>query len=513
MKVILASGRVPVLERLGQILAESETIELVQTVRDAGAVDDALLRYPEVDVLVIDEAIDGGRGHSLLRTTGAANPLLGVVMLVDQAGPDQFAAAMDSGARAVITTSASLAEVTARLEGVAQWVVAARNAVSADTTGGRGGKVVAVAGAKGGVGASVMSLLVAHAGLGAQTVAVVDFDLQSGDLAAYLGVHTRRSVVDLVDVAGEITGRVLREASYDVPGGLRLLSAPNDGERAEAMTARAARSIVSGLRFQYDLSVIDVGSHLTESTAVVLEEADVALLVATPDLPALRSARRMLTMWERLVIRSRTAVEVVLNRQNRRNEVTETLAAKILETPIRATIPDGGTAFESAMNTANMLSSGGPTHAAAQKLLGALQQSATREQSVDEAVEEAVAAGRSRRKGRREAGQAAVEMPVVVAMALTVFLVCAQGLAWSAGFLMAREAATEAARVISLSGWSPSTVIAAEREARDNLSGPWRRDVQIDVRRDEVTVAVLTPVVWPGADWRASASATVPRER
>lgn len=513
MKVILASGRVPVLERLGQILAEADSIELVQTVRDASAVDDALLRYPEVDVLVIDEAIDGGRGHTLLRTIGAANPLLGVVMLVDQAGPDQFAAAMDSGARAVITTTASLAEVTARLEGVGQWVVAARNAVSAETTGGRGGKVVAVAGAKGGVGASVMALLVAHAGLGAQTVAVVDFDLQSGDLAAYLGVHTRRSVVDLVDVAGEITGRVLREASYDVPGGLRLLSAPNDGERAEAMTARAARSIVSGLRYQHDLSVIDVGSHLTESTAIVLEEADVALLVATPDLPALRSARRMLTMWERLVIRNRTTVEVVLNRQNRRNEVTEALAAKILETPIRAAIPDGGTAFEAAMNTASLLASSGPAHTAAQKLLRAIEESSAPEQSVDEVVEEAVAAARPRRKGRREAGQAAVELPVVIGMALMAFLICVQGLAWSAGFLMAREAANEAARVVSLSGWSPPAADSARREARDSLSGPWRRDLRVDVGRDEVTVAVRTPVVWPGVEWRASATASVPRER
>ena len=237
IKLVLASPNDSTAEHITQVLAEADSISLMQVVREASDVSDALERSPDTDILVVDARLDGGRGLAVARSIASASPLLGIVMLVDQAGPEQFAAAMESGARSVISSASSLAEIVSRLESVAQWVTAARSAVGSDSTLGRGGRVIAVAGAKGGVGTSAVALLLAQSLLGTRTVGLVDFDLQSGDLAAYLGVHTRRSVVDLVDIAGEMSGRILRETSYDVPGGLRLLSAPNDGEREEEMTA------------------------------------------------------------------------------------------------------------------------------------------------------------------------------------------------------------------------------------------------------------------------------------
>ncbi|SFJ82040.1 AAA family ATPase [Cellulomonas sp. KH9] len=512
-KVLLASADERTLERLSQVLAEADAIELVQVVREAANVEDALTRHPDVDVLVVDELIDSGRGLGVARTVGAANPLLGIVMLVDQAGPEQFAAAMESGARSVLSRTSSLAEVVSRLESVAHWVGAARSAVSADARSGRAGRVVAVAGAKGGVGASAVALLMAQSLVSSRTVGLVDFDLQSGDLAAYLGVHTRRSVVDLVDIAGEMTGRILRETSYDVPGGIRLLSAPNDGERGEEMTARAARSVVNALRYQYEVSIIDVGSHLTEATAAVLEEADVAVLVVTPDLPALRAARRTLAMWERLVVRQRSAVRVLLNRQHRRNEVTESLAAKIVESRVDATVPDGGSPFESAMNTASVAAASGPAHTAAAKFAAAVV-GPVDDGPVD-AVEEAYAevAGRGRRRARgNDAGQSAVELPVAFAVALMVLLLAGQGLVWGTGYLLARNAAHEGARTVGLQAWGPSTPGAARADALDELSGRWRSAATVDVSPSDVTVHVVAPTVVPGVRLTSSVSAPVQRE-
>ncbi|GIG39069.1 AAA family ATPase [Cellulomonas phragmiteti] len=511
-KVLLASPDERTLERMSQVLAEAEAITLVQIVRDAPSIEDALTRNPDVDVLVIDDQLDTGRGLAVARAVGAANPLLGIVMLVDQAGPEQLAAAMDSGARSVLSRSSSLAEVGSRLEGVAQWVSAARSAVSADARGGRAGRIIAVAGAKGGVGASVLSVLMARSLVGTRTVGLVDLDLQTGDLAAYLGVHTRRSVVDLVDIAGEMTGRILRETSYDVPGGIRLLSAPNEGEREEEMTARAARSVVNALRYQYDVSVIDVGSHLTESTAAVLEEADAAVLVVTPDLPALRAARRTLAMWERLVVRPRSGVHVVLNRQHRKNEVTEALAAKIVESRIDAAVPDGGAAFESAMNTATVATASGPAHTAAARFADGLAGRAE-EVTPEEAVDEGFAEAKGRRRARRDAGQSSVELPVAFAVALLVLLLAAQGIAWGAGYLFARDAAHEGARTVGMVAWGPAAVASARADALDQLRGPWRARATVDVSPSDVSVHIVAPTVVPGVNLTSSVSAHVQREQ
>lgn len=512
-RILLASADEPTLERMSHVLAEAEGVDLVRVVRDAATLRDALARNPDVDVVVIDVDLDERHGLSVARAIGSANPLLGIVMLVDQAGPDQFAAAMDSGARSVVARSASLSDVTNRLDAVAQWVASARLAVNTDTTGGRAGRVIAVAGAKGGVGTSVTTLLLAQPLLGTRSVGVADFDLQSGDLAAYLGVHTRRSVVDLVDIAGEMTGRILREISYDVPGGLRLLSAPNEGERAEEMTAAAARAVVGGLRFQYDAAVIDVGSHLTESTAVVLEEADEVVLVVTPDLPALRAARRTLAMWERLAVKSRADVRVIINRQHRRNEVTSGLAAKILEVDVETVVPDGGAAFESAMNTASLATTSGPTHTALTDLAGKLVDKPTAQLPADEVAQELAAAQPGRRRARREAGQAAVDLPIAVGLALLILLICGQGVVWGASHLLARQAAYEGARTVALQPWSATTIDDARRDAVGELAGPWRDSARVAVTPSEVTVTVRTPVIVPRLDLDAAVTVPVGRER
>ncbi len=510
VNVVLATSDERSAQRLSDILAEGEGLELVHIVREAGDVQDVLDRNPQTDVVIVDQALDGDHGLAVVRGIGASNPLLGMIVLVDQTGPDQLAAAMDSGARSVISSTSSLSEVVSRLESVAQWVTAARAAVASDLTGGRGGRVIAVAGAKGGVGASVVSLLLARGLAGTRSVAVADFDLQSGDLAPYLGVHTRRSLVDLVDIAGEMSGRVLRETSYEVAGGLRLLSAPQDGERGEEMTSRAARSIVGALRYQYDISVIDVGSHLTEATATVLEEADDAVIVVTPDLPSLRSARRMLSMWERLVVRPPSSVRIVLNRRARRNEVTEQLAARIIEAPIAAVVPDGGAPFESAMNTATVVEAAGPAHAALARFGDQIVAAATPATPAATVVEEEPlpASRRDRRKRQpADAGQSAVELPVAIGLALLIFLICAQGIAWGVGFPLARNAAEEGARTVSVLGYSPSSVDQATQDARDELSGPWRSRSAVAVGPDSVEVSIVAPTIVPGLELRSTATA------
>src|SRR5690606_11555318 len=197
---------------------------------------------------------------------------------------------------------------------------------------------------------------------------LVDLDLGAGDLAAYTGVRTRRSIVDLASVEGEVTGRMLRETTYEVPGGLRLLPARAEGERGEAMTPSATRSVVSALRFESGLAVVDVGAHLDEPRATALEFADRVLLVTTPDLPALRAARRSIAQWERLAIRRPATVEVVLNRRTPRDEVTPALVERIVERPVAFTVPDGGTAFAGAVNTATLLETPTPVHTAVAKV-------------------------------------------------------------------------------------------------------------------------------------------------
>ncbi|GAA2218358.1 hypothetical protein GCM10010413_04510 [Promicromonospora sukumoe] len=544
-KVLLATASPEVRDHLGHVFAESDQFELTASLSDGAGVLTALDRHPDVGIVVIDEAADGGQGHALARTVGLATPLIGIVMVVDAHNPGEMntamAAAMEVGARSVIARNAGLEEVLTRFEAVASWSTVARAAISAERNGGRGGQVVVVAGAKGGVGASVLALLLARAGRSGDTT-LVDFDLGAGDLAAYAGVRTRRSVVDLAGVEGEVTARMLRETTYEVGGGLRLLTAPNDGERGEDMTPAAARSIVSALRFESNLAVLDVGAHLDEPRATAIEFADRVLLVTTPDLPALRAARRVIAQWDRLAIRRPAAVELVLNRRSSRDEVTPQLAERIVERPIAFTVPEGGTTFAAAVNTATLLETPTSVHTAVAEVGIAALSAATPVtlQGDEPAGVAALVAGTSARNGRlgaaqkrqarraarekgtdAEAGQSTVELPVVILIALTVFLLCAQGIGWATSMLTARAAAQEGARTVGVAGYydrfgnpRDDVVEQARHDVRDRLPD-WMGsvdDADIEVGADEVSVRVTVETLVPGMDLSASSSAAVYRE-
>jgi Flp pilus assembly CpaE family ATPase len=543
-KVLLATPSPEVRDHLGHVFAEAEGFELAAAVSDGPGVLTALDRQPDIGIVVVDEAADGGHGHAVARSVGLATPLTGIVMVVDAHGPAEMgramAAAMEVGARSVIARNAGLEEVLTRLEAVASWSAMARASIAAERNGGRSGQVVAIAGAKGGVGTSVLALLLARAGRANDTV-LVDLDLGAGDLTAYTGVRTRRSVVDLAAVEGEITGRMLRETTYEVPGGLRLLPAPSEGERGEEMTSAAARSVVSALRFESGLAVIDVGTHLDEPRATALEFADRVLLVTTPDLPALRAARRSLAQWDRLAIRRPSAVELVLNRRTSRDEVTPALVERIVERPVAFTVPDGGPAFSGAVNTATLLETPTAVHTAVAKVgVAALQQdaAATHEGTADGPTEvESLVAGSERRTatstgrrrtGRRradsdrEAGQSTVELPVVILLVLMVVVLCAQGIGLASGLLAARAAAQEGARTVGVLGYYDEDGLARDgvveevrEDVRDRLPDSLRgtvADSDIEVLPETVSVRVTVSTIVPGMDLSASSSAAVYRE-
>lgn len=243
---------------------------------------------------------------------------------------------MDSGARGLVTLPLGYEELASRVQAAAQWSVGVRRhlGAGAEQITGPGGTVVTVSGAKGGVGATVTAVHLALAARASgRTVALVDMDLQSGDIASYLDVQFRRSVADLATIA-DISPRVLQDAVFVHETGLSLLLAPAEGERGEEVTDRAARQIVSALRGRHEVVVVDCGSQLNSANAAAIEMADTAVLVATPDVVAVRAAKRTVRMWERLQVRKAEETVTLVNRHHRATEIQPPLVQKITGTRI-----------------------------------------------------------------------------------------------------------------------------------------------------------------------------------
>ncbi|MFE3072670.1 CpaE family protein [Streptomyces sp. NPDC059247] len=310
----------------------TDSTQLVDTLARLAAA--SLDELPEV--VLVHERIGPVPALELVREVALRFPAVGVVLITADASPVLFSAAMDSGARGLVTLPLGYEELASRVQAAAQWSLGVRRHLGggAEQSTGPGGTVVTVSGAKGGVGTTVTAVQLALAARASgRTVALVDMDLQSGDLASYLDVQFRRSVADLATIT-DISPRVLQDAVYVHETGLSLLLAPAEGERGEEVTDRAARQIVSALRGRHEVVVVDCGSQLSGAGAAAVEMADTALLVVTPDVVAVRAARRTVRMWERLQVRKAEETVTVVNRHGRSTEIQPPLVQKITGTRV-----------------------------------------------------------------------------------------------------------------------------------------------------------------------------------
>lgn len=312
-----------------------DSTQLVDTLARLAA--ESVDELPEV--VVVHERIGPVPALELIREVALRFPAVGVILVTTDASPGLFSAAMDSGARGLVALPLSYEELASRVQVVAQWSTGVRRHLGhgADVFGGAGGTVVTVSGAKGGVGATLTAIQLALAAQASgRPTALVDLDLQTGDIASYLDIQFRRSVVDLAAIT-DISPRVLADAVFRHDTGLALLLAPAEGERGEEVTDRASRQIVSALRSRYEVVVVDCGAQLSGAGAAAVEMADTALLVTTPDVIAVRAAKRTVRMWDRLQIRKAEETTAVINRHTRSTEIQPALVQRITGTALART--------------------------------------------------------------------------------------------------------------------------------------------------------------------------------
>ena len=492
-------------------MSEAEGLGEVRTVASPEKLRELL--EPEVtSCILVDEALEGRIALPIIQELSRTYPLIPVVLLSRARTSESVVAAMDAGARTVLALPLSLEEISNRLLPVLAWSRAVRSEASSreEITARRQGTITAVVGAKGGVGTSTVALMAAaQLAQGARTC-LVDLDVRGGDLAAMTGISVRRSITDLADIAAEVSAREISEVMYPLPGGIALLPAPEQGETGEMLTESATRQILTMLRYQFDHVVLDCGNRLDDILAMGLDSADRALIVTTPDAPALRSVRRLSDALDRLDIARGRPFGLVVNLTNRQREIQPATAVKMTGVALAASIPDLTAQIEMAVNSNTLLTSRVPAMAkAAQSIAGAITAGTAPGPAPDQSAmagsTKATRRGRKRRRSQR--GQITVEFPVVFALATVAILLCIQALSLGISYMYATHAANEAAHAYAI-GKSPGQV---QQEVTSRLPGSYAARTKVTrsgADRVTVTLPVLSVV-----DMNTSASAGIVWEK
>jgi len=202
-------------------------------------------------------------------------------------------------------------------------------------------KVILVRGAKGGAGTTTVAtnLAVALKQATGSSVALVDFNMQFGDVAVLLNVRAKHTLEDLATHYQTLDASLLERVLAPHSSGIKVVQALSEPEQAGELSGEHASAIVDGLRAQFAYIVIDTWPFLDETTDTLMAAADQVLLVITPEVAALKNARQALEYWKRHGV-PHDHVAVVLTRFPGLKGITLKAIEEHLRRPVQATIPD-----------------------------------------------------------------------------------------------------------------------------------------------------------------------------
>ncbi|MGW2562444.1 AAA family ATPase [Streptomyces sp. NPDC001514] len=362
-RILPAVGDADAVRSITTLLSQLPEAEPAGPVGDSTSLLDTLARLAAEsldelpEVVLVHERIGPVPALELIREVALRFPAVGVILVTADASPGLYSAAMDSGARGLVGLPLSYEELVQRVQAAASWSVGVRRHLGqgGDVFTGPGGTVVTVSGAKGGVGTTLTAVQLALAARASgMNTALADMDLQAGDVASYLDVQFRRSIVDLAGIQ-DISPRVLQDAVFSHQTGIGLLLAPGEGERGEEVNDRAVRQIVSALRNRYEVVIIDCGTQMNGANAAAIEMADITVLVTTPDVVAVRAAKRMVRLWDRLQIRKAEETTTLVNRFIRNTEIQPPLVERITGTRVaRSVVPANFKELQAAVDAGRM---------------------------------------------------------------------------------------------------------------------------------------------------------------
>lgn len=240
----------------------------------------------------------------------------GVVMAAEAVDAELLHGALRAGVSDVVAITDSLGDLAAA---IGRGLAAAQRsrAPVAEAPEAARAKLVTVFSTKGGVGKTVLAtnLGVALSRDTGKRVAVVDLDLQFGDVAIMLGMEPQRTIYDAVQVFDRLDADLLAGFMETHSSGLHALLAPLRPEEAEAIPAARIGQVLDLMRSEFDYVVVDTSPSFSEAVLAALDRSDEVYVVTTMDVASIKNTRISAQKLHQLGYGD-GAVQIVLNRSD-----------------------------------------------------------------------------------------------------------------------------------------------------------------------------------------------------
>jgi len=204
------------------------------------------------------------------------------------------------------------------------------------------GKLITLMGVKGGVGTTTLAVHLSYSlAKRGKKVLLIDHHPELGEATLHLGLeHHNYGFYELACNLNRMDAELLQGFALKHDSGLEVLASPEGIGMTPKTTPEAVQQTLRFLLRMYDYVVVDTDCGFDEQNLAILETSDEFNLIATPQLPSIRSTSRFLDYLLRLNYPTSKS-QIILNRWSKRAPLSIDNIEKALHRKISLIIPTG----------------------------------------------------------------------------------------------------------------------------------------------------------------------------
>jgi pilus assembly protein CpaE len=320
----------------------------VQLVSESKQIEQAFasLRKTKPDILLLELPKDPANALKWTERIKLELPETAIFVSSAVKTPELIISAMRAGAQEFLSRPIDPDELKKAVEKV----LIIRKQLKAQTP--QRGKIISVFSKKGGLGVTTLAvnLGVALSQDADKKAALIDLDLQLGDVTSFLNLSPEYNIADVCDKNGGVDDVKLQSCLTRHESGLFVLSEPKNPVESENISSSQINQILTILRSMFSYVVVDTPHILDSKTLEAFELSDNIILMVVPDLSSIRAGKKTLGVFKDLGY-VRDKVRVIINRASKKDTIKTDEIEKTLGYPVSWVIPNNYPSAIEAINS------------------------------------------------------------------------------------------------------------------------------------------------------------------
>ena len=345
LSVVLVDADKSVRKTLKDLLDRQGNVEVAGMAKRP---DEALqvIKTSKPHVLILELSKDSGKTLKWVEQTKLQFPGTSIFVSSADKSPDLVISAMRAGVQEFLSRPIDSDELKKAIDKVLK----TKEQMKARTPA--RGRVISVFSKKGGLGVTTLAvnLGLALSRVAENKAALIDLDLQLGDVTSFLNLSPEYNILDVLDEDGGVDPVKLQSCMTRHESGVFVLSEPKNPADSDNVSSSQINQILRHLRSTFSYVVVDTPHTFDSKSLEIFELSDHIIVVVAPNVSSLRAAKRTLGVFKQLGY-LRDKVKVVANRVGKKDSVKVDDIEKTLHYPVSWVIPNNYPVVIDAVNS------------------------------------------------------------------------------------------------------------------------------------------------------------------